>query len=46
MLLVAMPLDKCLIKILFSYFWIKTYVVGTQKNRLNETILLSTQNLC
>ena len=23
----------------------KTYVVGTQKNRLNETILLSTQNI-
>ena len=24
----------------------KTYVVGTQKNRLNETVLLSTQNIC
>ena len=22
------------------------YVVGTQKNRLNETVLLSTQNIC
>ena len=31
---------------LFSYFSTKTYVVGTQKNRLNETILLSTQNIC
>ena len=30
-------------KILFYYFSIKTYVVGTQKNRLNETILLSTK---
>ena len=30
----------------FSYFSTKTYVVGTQKNRLNETILLSTQNTC
>ena len=28
----------------FSHFSAKTYVVGTQKNRLNETILLSTQN--
>ena len=27
----------------FFYFSIKTYVVGTQKNRLNETILLSTK---
>ena len=24
----------------------KTYVVVTQKNRLNETVLLSTQNTC
>ena len=30
----------------FSYFSSKTYVVGTQKNRLNETVLLSTQNTC
>ena len=22
------------------------YVLGTQKNRLNETVLLSTQNVC
>ena len=29
-----------------SYFSTKTYVVGTQKNRLNETVLLSTQNMC
>ena len=28
----------------FSYFSSKTYVVGTQKNRLNETVLLSTQS--
>ena len=27
----------------FSYFSANTYVVGTQKNRLNETVLLSTQ---
>ena len=28
----------------FFYFSTKTYFVGTQKNRLNETVLLSTQN--
>ena len=27
-----------------SYCSTKTYVVGTQKNRLNETVLLSTHN--
>ena len=30
----------------FSYFSAKTYVVGTQKNHLNKTVLLSTQNAC
>ena len=34
------------LKIIFSYLSTKTYVVGTQKNRLNETVLLSTQNTC
>ena len=29
-----------------SYFTIKTYVVGTQKNPLTETVLLSTQSTC
>ena len=28
---------------IFFYFSTKTYVIGTQKNRLNETVLLSTQ---
>ena len=28
------------------YFSPKKYVVGIQKNRLTETILLSTQNIC
>ena len=32
-------------KIFFSYFSTKTYVVGAQKNRLNETVLLGTQNI-
>ena len=31
---------------LFFYFSTKTYVVGTQKIRLNETDLLSTPNKC
>ena len=31
---------------LFSLFLIQTYVVGTQKKLLNETVLLSTQNTC
>ena len=43
----AKPPDKnAYLKIIFSYFMTKTYVVGTQKNRLNETFLLSTQNTC
>ena len=29
---------------LLSYFSAKTYVLGTLKNRLNETVLVSTQN--
>ena len=33
----------CTKKLIFST---KTYVVGTQKNRLNKTVLLSTQNIC
>ena len=30
----------------FSYFSTKTYVVGTERNRLDETVLLNTQNIC
>ena len=37
---------ECVPENYFSYFLTKTYVVGTQKNRLNETVLLSTQNIC
>ena len=29
-----------------TYFSIKTYVVGTPKDHLNETVLLSIQNIC
>ena len=29
----------------FSYFSTKTYVAGTQKNRLKETVLLRIQNM-
>ena len=28
------------------HFSTKTYVMGTQKNRLNETVLLGTHNIC
>ena len=44
----ASPLVKSVYqKNIFSYFSTKqSYVVGTQKNRLNETVLLSTQNIC
>ena len=30
---------------MFSYFITQTYVKGAQKTRLNETVLLSTQNI-
>ena len=40
------PPDKSAIENYVLYFLAKTYVVGTQKNRLNETVLLSTQNAC
>ena len=36
---------KRVIKNYLSYFSTKTYVVGTPKNRLNETVLLGTQNI-
>ena len=38
------PPDKCVLQKYFLYFSSKTYVVGAKKNRLNETVLLSTQN--
>ena len=31
---------------IFSYTSVITYVLGAQKNRLNETVLLSTHNIC
>ena len=36
----------CAKLIIRTYFSTKTYVVGTQKNRLNETVILRTQNIC
>ena len=42
----TLKIDFTVIKKQFSYFSTKTYVVGTQKNRLNEMVLLSTQNIC
>ena len=32
--------------LIFSYPSVLTYVLGAQKNRLNETVLLSTYNIC
>ena len=37
--------EECVTEKIFSYFSTKTYVVGTQKNRLIETVLLSTKNI-
>ena len=37
---------ECVAENNFSYFSTKTYVVGAQKNCLNEMVLLSTQNTC
>ena len=41
----AALIAKCVTENYFSYFSTKTYVVGTQKTRLNETVLLSTKNM-
>ena len=38
--------EECAPEKYFSYFSTKRYVMGTQKNHLNETVLLSTQNIC
>ena len=40
------PLVKGAYQKLIFLFSTKTYVVGTQKNCLNQTVLLSTQNIC
>ena len=40
-------IKACLqIRELFFYFSSKTFVAGTQKNHLNEMVLLSTKNTC
>ena len=41
-------LRVCIENLIFLFFnqKFKTYVVGTQKNRLNEMVLLSNQNTC
>ena len=44
-IIVIRPLE-CVAKNYFFYLSTKTFVVGTQKNRLNEAVLLSTQNIC
>ena len=38
-----MKLESKTVNIFLS---VLTYVLGAQKNRLNETVLLSTQNIC
>ena len=38
-------LVKSVPKNFFSYFSTETHVVGTQEKHLNETVLLSTQNM-
>ena len=43
LILSGLQIRVCIEKLFFSS---KTYVVGTQKKRLNETVLLSTQNTC
>ena len=40
------PQIRCITENYFSYFSTKRYVVCTQKNRLDKTVLLSTQNKC
>ena len=40
------PQDKSALLKITSNFSTKTFVVGTQKNRLNGTVLLDTQNTC
>ena len=40
------PDKSVYLKIIFSYFSTKTYDLATQKNRLIETVLLSTKNIC
>ena len=32
--------------VVVRFFFCRVYVVDTQKNRLNETVLLSTQKTC
>ena len=38
--------NECVTEKIFFLILNQTYVMGTQKNRLNETVLLSTQNIC
>ena len=45
-LLSGLQISVCIEKAIFFYFTSKTYVVGTQKSRLNDKVLLSTQNTC
>ena len=39
-------MQKVLLKVIIFHLSTKTYVVGAQKNRLNEMVLSSTRNTC
>ena len=42
----SQPPDRSVyLNFIFSYFSTKAHVVGTQKNRLDETVLLNTKNV-
>ena len=44
--MIGRPPDKSELLKISYYFSIKTCVVGAQKNRLIETVLLNAQNIC
>ena len=44
--IVLRPQEKCVTENLFFLILHQKYVMGTKKNCLSETALLSTQNIC
>ena len=38
--------QRKIVKSIFAYLSVLTFVMGAQKNRLNRTVLLSTNNIC
>ena len=43
---ICKSLDKCVNEMTYSYLSVKAYVMGAQKNHLNEMVLFGTQNIC